>query len=409
MNRAITSRTPAPPASPLPPAPPVLDRAIAAHWLLDPAIAFLNHGSFGATPRAVLEAQSRLREMIEARPIEMLARRGRELLEESKQTIGPFIGAIVDNFVFVTNATGAINAVLRSLEIRPGDELLTTNHVYNAVRQTMKYLASRNGATMIEAPIPLPLRSPGQVIEAIEAALTARTRLLVVDHVTSPTAALFPLAEIIMLCQGRGVDVLVDGAHAPGMIDLNIEELAPAYYTGNLHKWPCAPKGSAFLWVRPDKQGEVHPTTISHHLDEGFPEEFSWQGTRDITAWVGAADAIRFMDKLLPGGWPAIMKHNHAMATWVQAMLCRRWNVEPATPLDGSMLGSMTTVPLPAQVRADFAKAEDFQARLYKEFLIEVPILDWQGQWWTRPCCQLYNSPKHYERLADAVLDLISE
>jgi isopenicillin-N epimerase len=400
MNRAMSSPSPAPPS---------LEPAIAQHWLLDPAIAFLNHGSFGATPRVVLEAQSRLRGMIEARPIEMLARRCRELLDESKKTIGPFIGAIVGNFVFVTNATGAINAVLRSLEIRPGDELLTTNHVYNAVRQTMKYVASRAGATMIEAPIPLPLRSPGQVIEAIEAALTRRTRLLVVDHVASPTAALFPLAEIVALCKLRGVDVLVDGAHAPGMIDLNIEELAPAYYTGNLHKWPCAPKGSAFLWVRPDKQGEVHPTTISHHLGEGFQEEFGWQGTRDITAWVCAADSIRFMDKLLPGGWPAIMKHNHAMATWVQAMLCERWGVEPSTPLDGSMLGSMTTVPLPPQVRAGHAKAEEFQARLYKEFLVEVPIVDWQGQWWTRPCCQVYNSPEHYERLAGAVLELMDE
>jgi isopenicillin-N epimerase len=336
---------------------------IQSHWRLDPEVVFLNHGCFGSTPIPVLEAQARLRDRIEARPIELLGRRCREMLDEARAVIGPFIGAEPRDFAFVANATGGINAVLRSLAFKPGDELLTTTHVYNAVRQAMRFVASRAGAKAIELPLPPPWCDPPQIVDAIAAAITPRTRLLIIDHIASPTSLLFPVKEIIDLAAARGIDTLVDGAHAPGMVDLQIESLAPAYYAGNLHKWACGPKGSAFLWVRRDRQAAVHPETISHFLDQGFQTEFDWQGTRDITAWVGAADAIRFMAGL---GWPRVMAHNHALATWMQAMLCERWRVEPATPLNGSMIGSMATVPLPERVRQlGHASFEQFLAVIY--------------------------------------------
>jgi isopenicillin-N epimerase len=381
---------------------------IAADFALDPSYAFLNHGSFGARPRAVIEAQQRRRMEFEARPIEWLDRKRNPMIEHAKDVLGRFIGALPQNFGFVTNATGGINAVLRSLTFRAGDELLTTNHVYNAVRQTMKYVAERipGGAKYVEIEIPLPVSSPDEITIAIEAAITSRTRVVVIDHVSSPTAIIFPVKDIVRMCAARGVDVLIDGAHAPGMLPLNIEEIGAAYYSGNLHKWMCAPVGAAFIWVRPDKQRDIHPTTISHFLNEGFTNEFNWQGTRDITPWLCVEDAMKYLERL---GWDRVMRHNHELAAWVQRMLCDRWNVEPGSPVDGSMIGSMATVQLPGQeiLRRKFPEFLQLRERVFNEFRIEVPVVDWMGKLWVRPCCQVYNQSEQYERLADAVLAIV--
>lgn len=379
---------------------------LAAEWALDPQIAFLNHGSFGARPRMVLDAQLRRRAEFEGSPIEFLHRARNGMIDVAKSALSPFLGMTPANWGFVTNATGGINAVLRSLTFQPGDELLTTNHVYNAVRMTMRHLADRAGGKYIEVAVPLPLHSPRQIVQAIEAAITSRTKLVVIDHITSPTAVVFPVEEILTLCDARGIDVLVDGAHAPGMVPLDVERLGAAYYAGNLHKWMCAPVGAAFLWARPDKQSGVHPLTISHFLDQGFAAEFYWQATRDITPWLCVPDAMDYMATL---GWDHVMQHNHQMAVWVQQLLCDRWQVEPSTPLDGSMLGSMATVQLPAKdrLRAKFASNEALNLALYERHQIEVPVIDWAGMWWVRPCCQVYNTPEQYERLADAVKSLV--
>lgn len=405
-------QAPSPPA-PLTPdlrPPTPLGNDIASQWALDPSIAFLNHGCFGARRREVVAAQAAIRDQYEARPIEWLERRRASMLANARHALGDFIGASPPNLGFVTNATGAINAVLRSLRFERGEELLTTNHVYNAVRLTMRYLAQRAGATFIEVPVPLPLGSPQDLFDAITAVITPRTRLLVVDHVASPTSIIFPIERLIEWCAERGIDVLVDGAHAPGMLPLNLERLgavAGAYYAGNLHKWVCAPSGAGFLWVRPDKQKGIHPSTVSHFFDQGLATEFEWQGTRDITPWLCVEHAIKTMEAY-PGGWTAVMRHNHQMAVWVQSMLCERWGVEPASPLDGSMIGSMVTVALPDQMRLRerYAKPEALQSVLYERYRIEAPVIDWSGGWWTRACCQVYNVPEHYERLADAVAEL---
>ena len=376
-------------------------------WMLDETIDFLNHGSFGARLRAVHEAQIAWRKQMEARPIEFLDRRGPELLAQAKQAVGDFLGMRPEDFGFTSNATDGVNAVLRSLRFQPGDELLTTNHVYEAVRRAMRHLAERSGATMVEVDVPLPVHGPDQVVDAVEAALNDRTRLLVIDHITSPTSVIFPVQTIIERCAARGIDVLVDGAHAPGMIALDVERLGAAYYAGNLHKWVCAPLGAGFLWVREDQQSAIHPTILSLRLGDGFAAEFSWQGTRDVTAWLAAPDAIRAMDNLDgPGSWGRVRRHNHELAVWVQATLSEAWDVEPPTPRDGSMLGSMASVELPAAVRRRFETREALQAALLEDHGIEVFVIEWGDRHLIRPCCQVYNTAEQYRRLAEAVRKL---
>ncbi len=420
-----------------PPAP--IGEDIASRWMLDPSITFLNHGSFGARLRSVVEAQRRRRDELEARPVEYLDRRARELITESMMAVGTFLGMApgsapapgsgggncagsgAGSFGFTTNATDGVNAVLRSLEFEPGDQLVTTNHVYNAVRQTLRFLTERAGAELIVAEVPLPVGSADDVVEAIRGALTERTRLVIVDQITSPSAIVFPIERIIELCAERGVDVLVDAAHGPGMLELDVESLGAAYYVGNLHKWVCAPPGAGFLWVREDKQDGIHPTVISHFFGEGIVQEFGWQGTRDITAWLTVPDAIREVGALgarcaedagwegdpISGGWSAVRRHNHEMAVWVQAMLCEAWGVEPISPMDGSMLGSMASVFLPPEVKRGFESAREFQLALYDGYGIEIPVIDELGPWIIRSSCQVYNSPEQYVYLADSVKELI--
>jgi isopenicillin-N epimerase len=386
-----------PPFSPPPPIRP----NIRSDFLLDPNLAFLNHGSFGSVPRVVLDEQTMWRDRIESDPIEILGRHGSRLIDDAKRQIGQTLGMKPSDFGMVTNATEGINCVLRSLEFSPGDELLTTNHVYNAVRQAMRYIAQKTGATYKEIEIPVPINSAADIEQAILRAITPKTKLLVIDHITSPTALVFPIPSILAACADRGVDVLVDGAHAPGTLPLNVQSLAPAYYAANLHKWTCAPKGSAFLWVRPDKQSRIHPLVVSHFFEQGLAKVFGWQGTRDISAWLSVPRALQYLSEI---GWAAIMAHNHAMAVWADQFLCLRWNVHPISPIDGSLLGSMATVPLPPPL--DHLPNEDvlkLQQRLHDQYHIEVPIMIWAGRNYVRPCCQIYNVANDIHRLADAI------
>src|SRR5262245_23236209 len=243
---------------------------LARHWTLDPEIAYLNHGSFGATPREVLAEQQRLRERMEREPVLFLARELQTRIDEARAALAPFLGARNEDLVFIPNATTAVNAVLRSLAFQPGDEILVTNHGYNACRNAVEYVAQRSGARAVVAHVPFPLRSPDEVVETVLAAVTPRTKLALVDHVTSPTGILFPVEQLIVELRERGVPVLVDGAHAPGMVPLDLNALGADYYTGNLHKWVCAPKGAAFLWVRPERQQPIRPVVISHGANARF-------------------------------------------------------------------------------------------------------------------------------------------
>ena len=388
-----------PQRDPSPPAPLAPD--LRAQWMLRHDVTFLNHGSFGAVPRGVFDHQDRVRRALEAEPVEILGRRHPEQIEAAKAPLADFLRARVGDLGLVTNATEAVNAVLQSLRLAPGDELLTTTHVYNAVRMAMRHTATRAGGAYREIDVRTPLSSAQQITDHVVAALSDRTRLLMIDHVTSPTGLVFPVADIIKACASRGVDVLVDGAHAPGMLDLDLPALNAAYYAGNLHKWTCAPKGCGFLWAREDRQADLHPTIVSHNYGTGMAAEFNWQGTRDTTAWLTIPAALEFMSQF---GWERIRRHNHALATWAHRLLCDRLDVEPLSPLDGSLLGATATVRLPgplANLTEDQARA--LQQDLYTTDRIEVPLFPWQGAWHLRVSCQLYNRPDDYERLADVI------
>jgi isopenicillin-N epimerase len=383
------------------PPPQPIRPNLRSDFLIEPNLAFLNHGSFGAVPRVVLDEQTKWRDRIESDPIELLGRQRPQLVDDAKLEIGHWLGMNPTDFGLVTNATEGINCVLRSLQFSAGDELLTTTHVYNAIRQAMRYISAKTGAAYREIDVPVPINSAADIEQPILRAITSRTKLLVIDHITSPTALVFPIRDILAACADRGVDVLIDGAHAPGMLPLDIQTLSPAYYAGNLHKWTCAPKGSAFLWVRPDKQSPIHPLVVSHFFEQGLAKEFGWQGTRDISAWLSVPRALRFMAEI---GWNAVMTHNHAMAVWANQFLCQRWNVKSISPVDGSLLGSMATVLLPPPL--DQLPVEDvlkLQQNLHDQHRIEVPIMTWSGRNYVRPCCQIYNVAADIHRLADAI------
>jgi isopenicillin-N epimerase len=255
-------------------------------WPLDPAVDYLNHGSFGACPRAILERQSELRLRLEHEPVDFLVRALPSLLAEARVALAGFVGADGDDLAFVPNATAGVNAVVRSLAFSPGEELLTTDHAYAACKKTLDYVASRTGARVVVARVPFPLGGEDDVIEPVLAAVTPRTRLAMLDHVTSPTALVFPIERLVAGLSARGVDTLVDGAHALGMIPLDLARLGAAYYTANAHKWLCAPKGAAFLHVRKDRQKGLHPVAISHGYAGGearFKDEFDWTGTSGLS------------------------------------------------------------------------------------------------------------------------------
>jgi len=379
---------------------------LARHWLIDPDVVFLNHGSFGACPRAVLDAQNRLRARMECQPLQFLARDLEGLLDEARATLADFVGADAGDLAFVPNVTSGVNAVLRSIPIRAGNEVLVTDQAYGACRNALDFAAGRAGATVRVVPVPFPLAGPDDVLEAVVGAVGPRTRLALLDHVSSPTGVVFPLARLVAELAARGVDTLVDGAHAPGMLPLDLRTIGAAYYAGNCHKWLCAPKGAAFLHVRRDRQAWVRPLTISHgatspRTDRSrFHLEFDWTGSDDPTAYLCVAESIRFLGALLPDGWPALMAQNHALALEARGVLGQALGVAAPTPDD--MIGALAALPLPD------GPSVALQETLLARFGIEVPIIPWPlppGRL-VRVSCQLYNTRAQYERLATALVEL---
>jgi isopenicillin-N epimerase len=381
-------------------APPPLGLDVRSQFALEPGLVFLNHGSFGAMPEPVRAAQLEWARRIEASPIEWIGRRNKESLAATKAALAPFLECEPGELGLVTNATEAINAVLRSQHFDPGDELLTSDHVYNAIRQAMKSRARETGARYIETTIPLPVRRPGEIVERLLGAVTPRTRLIVIDHITSPTALRFPVEEIIRAVQGTRVRVLVDGAHAPGAIPLSMRALGADFYAANLHKWVMAPRGSAFLWVPPRHQSSIHPCVISHEWGNGFEAEFDWQGTRDLTAWNSVPAALRWLEAL---GVQRVMEHNHALAAWAHRTLCDALSLEPLSPVDGSMLASMASIELPDALRRRFESPEALQRRLFESHRVEVPLMLWNDRWLLRVSAAVHNVPEHYLRLVEAL------
>lgn len=378
------------------------------YWGLDPTIRFLNHGSFGACPTAVLERQRALRAQIEQEPVRFFTQELEPLLDQARQALAAFVGANGADLVFVPNATTGVNTVLRSLRLQPGDELLTTNHAYNACRNALNAIADVAQAQVVVAQIPFPIEQAEQVEAAVLAQVTPQTRLALIDHVTSQTGLIFPVRGLIRRLQDQGIPTLVDGAHAPGMVPLDLNQLGAAYYTGNCHKWLCAPKGAAFLHVRPDCQAQMRPLVISHganspRLDRSrFHLEFDWVGTTDPTAYLCIPAAIDLINALLPGGWPAVMGRNHQVAIAARRRLCQTLNTPPICP--DAMLGCLASIVLPDGL------PQLIQAKLFEQFQIEVPVFPWEQQkWLLRISAQLYNSQADYDELANALLAVLAQ
>ncbi len=384
----------------------------ARHWTLDPEVVFLNHGSYGAVPRVVQELQQELQRELEREPVRFMRGRNRRI-DRSRNAVAAFLGADPADVALVTNATHGVNAVLRSQAFRPGDQLLVTDHEYHACRNALDYVARRDGAEVVVAKIPFPLRDPEEVVAALVEKVTPRTVFCLVDQITSPTALVLPVARILEELQPRGIRVLVDGAHAPGQVAVRLGELQPDYWTGNFHKWPCAPLGSAALWVHPRHRDAIHPTVISHGYDAAdgarsrFHQEFDWEGTFDPTAWSCIADTLEFVGSLHPDGWAGIRERNHQLALEARGLLCEGLGTEPVCP--DSMVGTMASIALPAELRRRLRERDvDLFGELVDRFGIEVPVIGWAEPVGTmvRVSCHLYNAREDYETLLDALREV---
>ena len=394
--------------------------SFAEHWTLDPDVTFLNHGSFGACPRPVLEAQRALQDRLEREPVRFFAREAPLLLEAAREALAEFIGASVPGLAFVPNVTTAINSVLRSVPLQRGDELLVTDHEYNASRNILDYVAAERGATVVVAHVPFPVEGPTAVRDAVLSRVSPRTRVALLDHVSSQTALVMPIAALCRELEARGVDVLVDGAHAPGMVDLDVGALAPAWYAGNCHKWLCAPKSVGFVWSREDRRKAVRPAIISHGANARVPlaqryrAEFGWQGTLDPTPALALPEALRFLGSLLPGGWPSLRARNRALALEGRKLVAEALGA--ALPCPDEMIGSMASLPvpplpaLPEPTASSALERDALQERLFAEHAIEVPVLTCPGHpgRLLRISAQAYNTRDDYARLADALRTLVA-
>lgn len=364
-------------------------------WRLDPDFLTVNHGSFGATPLAVLAEQQAWRDRMETQPSRFMRTVLPGALRAAAERLAAFIGARGDGVVFVDNATGGCNAVLRSLRLRPEQDVLVLSHGYGAVRNTVRFVTEQAGARMTEAVIPFPRPTADDVVAAVAAALTPETRLAVIDHITSASALVLPVDRIAAVCRERGVPVLVDGAHAAGQIDLDVPSLGVDWYTGNCHKWLCAPKGSAFLWSAPERKAGLHPTIISHGFEQGYLAEFGWTGTRDFSAMLAVPAAIDFHQRL---GGAALRQRNRDLAQTATRLLADRLDTEPGA--DPAMMAAMGLVRLPG--------ATDQVGTLRERLLdadTDAPVHVLDGAIWLRLSAFAYNDVNDYQRLADLLAE----
>jgi len=388
------------------------------HWSLSPEVCFLNHGSFGATPRVVQAEQTRWRETLESEPVGFFVERHHPIMDGVRRALGAFLHCTPEDLALLPNASIAVSTVFENAKLRPGDEILMNAQEYPACQNAARRAAARSGASVVYAEIPFPIASPDQVVDAYRSKVTPRTRLAMVSHVTSPTGLVLPVERIVEMLTSAGVDVLVDGAHAPGMVPtLNLGTLRPAYYTANCHKWICSPKGSAFLYVREDLQPSFRPLALSNNAENPRPgrrqfhTEFDYVGTQDYTSLYSIPRAIEAMADI-GNGWPNVMRHNHDLCIKARAMLCEAWGVTPPAP--ESMIGSIATIILPphdADRRERLMKRpskyhDALQDALLTNWRIQVPVWGLAGKpdRFLRISAQLYNSPAQYEYLARAVL-----
>src|SRR3984893_6138407 len=387
---------------------PDFGHAMREHWVLDPEYTYLNHGTVGAPPRRVLERQQTLRDELERQPARFMLRelaglqlapwRAESRIREAARSVAGFLGARSEDLVFVSNATTGLNAVIRSIPLAAGDEVVMTDLAYGAITLAAGFATSERGATLRIVEIPYPVRGPDDIVESIVSALTPRTRLAVVDHITAMTALVLPVTAIVAACHARGVPVLVDGAHAPGSLQLDISSIGADWYVANLHKWAHAPRACGVLWAAPDRQRDLHHPVVSWGFGQGFREEFEWNGTSDPTSYLAAPEGIALLREW---GYQAVLDYMHSLAWEAAHVLTDCWRTTLETPRP--MVGAMVTVPLPEAAGGTDADAARLRLALLVDDRIEVQLHAWRGRLWVRVSAQVYNDRTDIARLAEAV------
>jgi isopenicillin-N epimerase len=378
--------------------------ALRDQFLLDPTVTFLNHGSFGACPRPVFEEYQRWQRELERQPVEFIGRRYNGLMRAAREALAENVGAAADNLVYVPNATVALNIVARSLKLQPGDEILTTDHEYGAIERTWRFVCAQTGARLVTQSIPLPLTTPDEFVEALWTGVTPHTRVICLSHITSPTALLFPVEAVCRRAREAGVLTVVDGAHTVGQLPLNLDASGADVYTSNCHKWLCAPKGSAFLYARPEIQPLIEPLIVSWGYEAEVPgpsrfiDEQEYTGTRDIAAYLATPAAIEFMRA---NDWDHVRAECHALAIEVWQQLTTLTGLSPFSGPEH--FAQMVAVPLPP---CDVAV---LKSRLYDECHVEVPIYRWQGRPVIRVSVQAYNTHSDMERLMEGLTALLPQ
>jgi isopenicillin-N epimerase len=386
----------------------LLPIAPAGHeYLLRPEIAFLNHGSFGACPRPVFETYQRWQRELAYQPVEFLGRRLDGLLAEARASLAAYLGTQTDSLVFVPNATHGMNIVARSLRLAPGDEVLLNDHEYGAVERTWRFICAQSGASCRVQPIALPVTSPDALIEQLWEGVTERTRVIVVSHITSPTALIFPVDALCRRAAARGILTVIDGAHAPGQIDVALDALQADFYMGNCHKWLSAPPGAGFLYARPDRQPLLHPLIVSwgwqaeHPGTSPFQDYFGWTGTSDPAAYLSVPAAIAFQQE---HHWPEVRAACHRVASQAREQVAVLTGLEHICPDSPAWWNQMCSIPLPVPERA---AADVLKQNLWERYQVEVPIVEWNKRFFVRISIQAYNTPHDVERLLDGLAHLL--
>jgi len=371
---------------------------IKKYFLIDPSVIFLNHGSFGATPKPVFDEYQRWQRELEKQPVEFLGRRITGLLAGARTALGDYIGSHADNLVYT-------QIVAHSLELGVGDEVLATDHEYGAMDRTWRFLSKERGFQYINQHIELPIISEEKFIEEFWHRVTARTRVIFISHITSPTAIIFPVKKIIQRAREAGILTVVDGAHIPGQLPLHLDSLGADFYGGNLHKWLCAPKGAGFLYARPEVQYLLKPLVVSWGYESEFPsgskfiDHHEWWGTRDMAAFLSVPQAIQFQ---LENHWDEVRDSCHRLVAYAQKRICELTGLAPLHPQTDNWFRQMASAPLPADTNIPLLKN-----RLYDEYRIEVPVHEWNGNKLIRISVQGYNTKRDIDKLIHALTELL--
>ena len=378
------------------------------HFLLDPSVIFLNHGSFGAAPKPVFEAYQNWQLRLERQPVLFLGRELDGLLRDSRMVLGEYLNADADDLVYIPNATHGVNIIARSLQLQAGDEVLTTDHEYGACDYTWDFLCEKQGAKYIHQSIPLPVRSEAEIVDQFWLGVTSRTRVIYLSQITSPTALRLPVEQICQRAKAAGIITVIDGAHAPGQIPVDLRALDADVFFGNCHKWMLNAKGSAFLYVRRELQSLIDPLVVSwgyHPTSETttgsrFLDLLQWTGTKDPTAALTVPTAIQFMQT---HNWVEVRSTCHELLRHGIEQICNLVNITPPYPLDSEFYSQMGIAPLP------HSNLAVLKSRLYAEYKIEVPLTEWQDQQFVRISVQGYNTQEDVDGLVKALQVLLPQ